>query len=349
MFHLPNPQQGFRHHMFVVTLHLHNSSFTLCHSSALGFSFNMTKRDSFLAGINSPRAPTSMQRRQLHFEGQSSSGATSSGQRPQPSTAMVNLPPQSHPGIDHSSSSSQTHHYGYASTAPSVPLPDAPAHHIHEEAYPLQAEIEQQHRVLHTHVFTEVISPHQTGVNRLMVTEVDCFGVKRNRQPEFFFNGIIGHIRADRHGWINSWEQSTQLANYWRRHFNIPEVHNENDSWQHHAQASDNADQPDESQESIPESEMDDTDSIAANVGTASVPSQIHQLATVLWNILNNDRDSNAAILEKLEYPGDDLSTNPVQVFTATDLAHLASHLALTTHVLSQQAQNMEELSEIDD
>ena len=44
-----------------------------------------------------------------------------------------------------------------------------------------------------------------------------------------------------------------------------------------------------------------------------------------------------------------DLSTNPVQVFTATDLAHLASHLALTTHVLSQQAQNMEELSEIDD
>ena len=94
---------------------------------------------------------------------------------------------------------------------------------------------------------------------------------------------------------------------------------------------------------------MDDTDSIAANVGTASVPSQIHQLATVLWNILNNDRDYNAAILEKLENPGEDLSTNPVQVFTATDLAHLASHLALTTHVLSQQAQNMEELSEIDD
>ena len=86
------------------------------------------------------------------------------------------------PGIDHSGSSP---HYGYASTAPSVPLPDAPAHHIHEEAYPLQAEIEQQHRILRTHIFTEVISPHQTGVNRLMVTEVDCSGVKHNRQPEF--------------------------------------------------------------------------------------------------------------------------------------------------------------------
>ena len=83
---------------------------------------------------------------------------------------------------------------------------------------------------------------------------------------------------------------------------------------------------------------MEDDDSIAANVGTASVPSQIHQLATVLFNILNNDRDSNAAILEKLENPGDDLSTNPVQVFTAADLAHLASHLALTTQVLAQQA-----------
>jgi hypothetical protein len=100
---------------------------------------------------------------------------------------------------------------------------------------------------------------------------------------------------------------------------------------------------------STPQSKMEDDDSTAANVGTASAPSQIHQLDTVLWNILNNDRESNAAILEKLENPGDDLSTNPVQVFTAADLAHLASHLALTTQVLAQQAQDMEESSEIDD
>ena len=169
---------------------------------------------------------------------------------------MDNLSPQSHPGIDHSGSSS---YYGYASTTPSVPLPDVPAHHIpmqplREEAYPLQAEIEQQHLILHTHIFTEVISPHQTGASRLMVTEVDRSGVKRNRQPEFFFNEIVGHIRADRRGWINSWEQSTQLANYWRRHFNIPEVHHGHDSWQHHPQTSDNADQLDESLESIPTS-----------------------------------------------------------------------------------------------
>ena len=73
------------------------------------------------------------------------------------------------------------------------------------------------------------------------------------------------------------------------RHFNIPEVNNENNSWHHHQQPSDNADRHEESQESTPKSKMEDDVSIAANVGTASAPSQIHQLATVLWNILNND------------------------------------------------------------
>ena len=32
---------------------------------------------------------------------------------------------------------------------------------------------------------------------------------------------------ADQNGWIDSWDQATQLANYWRRDFNIPEVHPE--------------------------------------------------------------------------------------------------------------------------
>ena len=180
------------------------------------------------------------------------------------------------------------------------------------------------------------------------MTEVDRYGAHRNRQREFFFNGIIGHIRADRHGWIDSWEQATQLANYWRRHFNIPEVHHEG-NWHHDPQVSDSANQVEGSHESLPGSEMEDTDSITANAGAASAPSQIHQLATVLWNILNNDREANMAILEKLENPGDDLSMSPVQVFTAADLAHLASHLAQTTRHLSLQAQQMEELSDISD
>jgi hypothetical protein len=100
-----------------------------------------------------------------------------------------------------------------------------------------------------------------------------------------------------------------------------------------------------------PESEMEDNESITANLGTLSIPSQIHQLATVLHNILISDREANAAILEKLENPQDDLNASPIQVFGAGDLAHLASHLATTSQILSQHAQNleMEDLSEIDD
>jgi len=100
-----------------------------------------------------------------------------------------------------------------------------------------------------------------------------------------------------------------------------------------------------------PESEMEDNESITANLGTLSIPSQIHQLATVLHNILISDREANAAILEKLENPQDDLNASPIQVFGAGDLAHLASHLATTQQILSQHAQNleMEDLSEIDD
>ena len=92
-------------------------------------------------------------------------------------------------------------------------------------------------------------------------------------------------------------------------------------------------------------SNMDDTDSLVVHTESASAPIQIHQLATVLWNILHNDREANLAILEKLENP----STDPIQIFSAADLAHLASHLAQTTHQLSQQAAQMEALSDISD
>jgi len=90
---------------------------------------------------------------------------------------------------------------------------------------------------------------------------------------------------------------------------------------------------------------VDDTESVVVHAGQASAPIQIHQLATVLWNILNNDREANLAILEKLENPHAD----PIQIFSAADLAHLASHLAQTTDQLSQQAAQMEALSDISD
>ena len=231
----------------------------------------------------------------------------------------------------HEDASTHSSQHGYSTEAPAVPLPASGDHQTpiaprQEEAFPLQREMAEQRRQLHAHYFTEVRVPNsdssQPDLRRLMVTEVDRFGNHRNRQPEFFFNGIIGHIRADQNGWIDSWEQATQLANYWRRHFQIPEVHQAG-HWQHYPQELNSGNQAEESQDDMSGSNMDDTDSLVVHAESASAPIQIHQLATVLWNILHNDREANLAILEKLENP----STDPIQIFSAADLAHLASHL----------------------
>ena len=68
-------------------------------------------------------------------------------------------------------------------------------------------------------------------------------------------------------------------------------------------------------------------------------------------NMLLSDREYNAPILEKLEIPPADPNSNPIQLFTASDLAHLSSHLAITAQTLSQHAQNQEldDISEISD
>ena len=220
------------------------------------------------------------------------------------------------------------------------------------EAYPLQSEMSQNHRVLHTHIFKEVLSP-----NRLMATEseVDRYGVERNCQAEFFFNGIVGHVRSYDGGHINSWEQAPRLANYWRRFYNIPEVHDGNtswtSSWQDHQQSTDNADNTAGTYGEQPESDMEDDTSVTVETGTVSIPSQVHQLASVLHNILLSDREFNAPILEKLETPPADPNANPIQLFTASDLAHLASNLSITSQTLAQHLQNqaLEDISEISD
>ena len=124
--------------------------------------------------------------------------------------------------------------FGYSSSAPAIPMPTASQnwHWHHQEAYPLQSEMSQHHRVLHTHIFKEVTS-YQSGtpVRRLMITEVDNQGTERNRQPEFFFNGMIGHVRPRGGGYVNSWAEATRLSNYWRRFYNIDQVYEDQSTW----------------------------------------------------------------------------------------------------------------------
>ena len=170
------------------------------------------------------------------------------------------------------------------------------------------------------------------------MTEVDRYGVERNRQAEFFFNGIVGHVRSYNGGRINSWSEAIRLANYWHRHYNIPEVHDEDTSWtpswQDRHRSYDSADNTAGTHGEEPESEMEDDTSVTVETGNVPIPSQIHQLASLLHNILLSDREYNAPILEKLETPPADPNANPIQLFTAIDLAHLASHLSITSRLL---------------
>ena len=64
-----------------------------------------------------------------------------------------------------------------------------------------------------------------------MITEVDNQGTERNRQREFFFNGMIGHVRPRGGGYINSWAEATRLSNYWRRFYNIDQVYEDQSDW----------------------------------------------------------------------------------------------------------------------
>ena len=213
------------------------SAFNILNSSALGSSYTMTKRDSLLAGFTYPSSPMSMPRRhswRSRGHGHPSSTAAPSDSLTPSRSDTDPTAPNAGPSFPPAGPGDYTSHYGYSTADLATPIP-APADHqtpilprLEEEAYPLQMELAETRRQLHAYYFVEVQTPQadnsQPALRRLMVTEVDRRGVHRNRQPEFFFNGIIGHIRAGRNGWIDSWDQSTQLANYWRRYFQIPEM-----------------------------------------------------------------------------------------------------------------------------
>lgn len=67
--------------------------------------------------------------------------------------------------------------------------------------------------------------------------------------------------------------------------------------------------------------------------------------------VLIADPDFNALILEKLQIPPEDPSENPAKLFTAMELSHLSSHLAITASELARSAQPAEfaDISDISD
>ena len=326
--------------------------------SALGSSCTMTKRDSLIAGFTYPSSSMSMPCRhswRSRSHGHPSSTAAPSDPFTPSRSATDPTASDAGPSLLPAGSNDHPSHFGYSTADTATPIP-APANHqtpilprLEEEAYPPQMELAETRRQLHAYYFVEVQTPHddtsQPALRRLMVTEVDRRGIHRNRQPEFFFNGIIGHIRAGRNGWIDSWDQSTQLANYWRRYFQIPEICPRMEIGIHITMTLKKAQYPYKDPAWMIQTPLPPMLTLLRHLV------QIQQLATFFWNVLNSDRDANMAILERLEDPDDELTRdpNPVQIFSAADLAHLASHLAESTRTLSDQALRMEALSDISD
>ena len=324
-----------------------------------GSSCNMTKRDSVAAGFTTSPMSTNVHRRQRHpiayadhdSEAQhsyagppytthpsSSAWSTTSIHTGQHPSHQSDLTTNVHPGPTSSHTADTTHQSPILPVQESS-LPDwHPLHHASTTSW-RQVHAQYFYRFYEVSHFNQ--NDNSPPERYLMITEVDRYGIHRNRQPEYFFNGIIGHIRACRNGWIDSWTQANLLSNYWRRHYQIPEVHPHHNSTWWNFEETNNV-----TAHSTPD--MDDTDSIHAQVEN-SPPVQIHQLATLFWNILNTDRDGNRGILERLEDPDEDLSRHPVQIYGPEDLAHLASHLAATTQTLADQAHAMAAMTDLSD
>ena len=173
----------------------------------------MTKRDSSFAGFTYPSSSMSMPRRlswRSRDHGQSSSTAAPSDSLHPSRSDTAPTAPKAGPSISPTGSGEYTSHYGYSSADLATPIP-TPADHqapilpnLTGETYPLQREMAEVRRQLHAYYFVEVQTPpddnSQPALRRLMVTEVDRRGNHHNRQPEYFFNGIIGHIRAGQNG-----------------------------------------------------------------------------------------------------------------------------------------------------
>ena len=170
----------------------------------------------------------------------------------------------------------------------------------------------------------------------------DSHETERLRRPEFFFHGIVGHVKDNWGYSINGWREASNIANYWCRYFHIEEVPYTSYQTEPHGQQENN-DIPENSAGDAPaEDDAEDTSNMEVLTETAdhvpSVPRQISQLAHILYDALIRRPEFNAPILELPQIPPDDPTESNLRLFTAAELAQLGSHLAVTANVLAQEA-----------
>ena len=131
---------------------------------------------------------------------------------------------------------------------------------------------------------------------------------------------VVGDVR-DRHGFqVDGWHQAAQLANYWRRHFGVPEDPHPYHDFDTHEQT-------------------ETTDAASALPNLSQPPVPITQLAWLLHSILCQDPAGNDSILQALSMASPAPSSVPPlssESLKHDGLVHLAGHLAILANVLAQ-------------
>ena len=121
--------------------------------------------------------------------------------------------------------------------------------------------------------------------------ETDARGYTKPKSLEFFFNGIIGHLR-DR--WGNTLENDrlcSQLANYWRHWFGAPTIGPVFEEYPVQGEHSEQ-EQP---VTSVPPTE------VTADESAGQIPVQILQVAAFLQAFLDLASEGNAALIEEIQ------------------------------------------------
>ena len=291
--------------------------------------FKMSKRNSDSANLASPRDlradPWSHSMSYSHVQppAQPSSSESSSGQGP-----LLPIAPSSH-------ASGQ---WTAPSSAP--PMPDSGTRWYTPESFIPMSDIDLQ--VLHTQVFKMASRGHgdQTE-HQLQVVEQCQHGIQRTRRPELFFHGILGHVRDSSGEPLDSWREANRISNYWRRYFQIPEVPYDQSGTSYHDYGDWYEPANDITDDHEPDHPDEDAMSMAAQPGVhdTPVPVQIHQLAAILHNILVQDEEGNAPILERLRDPD---ATAQARLLNSAELSHMCTHLSITANELARAASRAE-------
>ena len=162
----------------------------------------------------------------------------------------------------------------------------------------------------------------------ILVEETDAQGYTHPKSLEFFFNGIIGHLR-DRWGYTLDYDRlCSQLANYWRSWFGAPTTgpvfeYSDPEPWTNYEQEQTTFPPP--TSGPPPETET-------------QIPVQILQVAWLLNSIMEAQSEGNAALVHEIRStPPGTLRDLHLDRVDHAALVHLSMNLAIMTNRLVQQ------------